>query len=116
MATINDRRYSALWRRLQEATPNLKETERSPYLERLCGVNQGSVSRWRTGKTELNTSHARAISEDTGYCAQYLFDGNGPKRWKLGSLDLNALTEILDDLDDTRRAEIVSIARILAKD
>ena len=102
---------SALWGRLKEATPELEEVERSPYFERICGVGQGSVSRWRTGKVGLNPTHAAAISDDTGFCIQYLCRGNGPKRWNLKPADVDEVAEYMGGLDEKDRAEIVQFAK-----
>ncbi len=112
---MNEKPYSDLWERLREATPELEETERSPYFEKLCGVRQASVSRWRTGKAGLNPTHARAISRDTGFCIQYLSDGNGPKRWNLRPADIDEVAGYLDQLPEKGRAEIVDFAKWKAR-
>ena len=108
--------YSDLWERLQEATPKLREAERSHYFERICGVRQASVSRWRTGKAGLNPTHARAIAEDTGFCIQYLSGGNGPKRWDMRPADIEEVAEYMDQLSEKDRAEIVEFARWKTRD
>ena len=113
---MNDKSHSELWRRLQEATPDMEEEERSPYFERICDVRQASVSRWRTGKSGLNPNNAKAISLESGFCRQYLTDGNGPKRWDMQPADHLEMSEILDGLDEERRAEILRFARFQAQD
>ncbi len=107
---------SELWDRLQEATPEIEEQQRSPYFERICGVRQASVSRWRTGKAGLNPTHAKAIAEDTGFCMQYLSGGNGPRRWDTRSGDVEEVVGYMDQVDEKSRAEIVEFARWKARD
>ena len=116
MKKMKPKKPSALWGRLKEATPELEEVERSPYFEGICGVGQGSVSRWRTGKVGLNSTHATAISDDTGFCIQYLRRGNGPKRWNLRPADVDEVAGYLDQLPEKGRAEIVSFAKWKARD
>ena len=107
---------SKLWGRLQEATPGMREDERSPYFEEICEVAQPTVSRWRTGTTGLNPTHAGAISLKTGFCRQYLTDGNGPTRWNVKPADELELAEILDGKTERGRAEILRFARFHDQD
>ncbi len=107
---------SALWERLKEATPELEEVERTPYFKRICEVAQPSVSRWRTGTGGLNLPHAKAISQDTGFCIQYLIDGNGPRRWDTNPVDIDELAEHMDRASEKGRAEIVRFAKWKAED
>ena len=116
MKKMKRKKPSALWERLKEATPELEEVERSPYFEGICEVGQGSVSRWRTGKVGLNPTHATAISDDTGFCIQYLRRGNGPKRWDLRGANVNEWTDLLDKMSDERREETLRFARFQAQD
>ncbi len=116
MKKMKPKKPSALWGRMKEATPELEEVERTPYFKRICGVAQPTVSRWRRGKTGLNSTHATAISDDTGFCIQYLRRGNGPKRWDLRGAKVSEWTDLLDKMSDERREETLRFARFQAQD
>lgn len=105
---------SDLWHRLREATQDIPERKRSGFLEKVCGVRQASVSRWRTGENVLSLRHAKAISEATGYCVQYLLEGTGPKRWQPSNEDIAAIFALLDELDDETREEVLQYAEFRA--
>ena len=104
------------WKRLQEATSQLEEVERSPYFEKLCKVDQTTVSRWRTGKHVISPRHARSVSKKTGFCVQYLREGNGPRRWDGQAEDHEQWIALLDAMSDQDREETLRFARFRAQD
>ena len=105
--------HKTLWERLCEATPRLEESERSPYLEKICRVRQSSVSRWRTGKHVLGLANAKAISRKTGFCVQYLIDGTGLRRYDQFSEELR---DALDKMSPEDMAAVVSFAKFQNQD
>lgn len=107
---------SPFWRRLQEATPHLEESERSPYLERLCGIKQASVSRWRTGENTPSPRHIAVISSATGFEVTYLTTGNGRRRTRIDDPLLSELLAIVDQLPPADRQAILSFAKFRASD
>ena len=113
---MNTKKHSDLWTRLCSATPGIKEIDRSPHLEKLCGISQASVSRWRTGENVLGLANAKAISAATGVCVQYLLTGDGPFRWDLAGADHNKLIAALDKLDPEDREEVLKFAEFRGQD
>ena len=67
-------------------------------------------------KAELSLNHAKAISRETGFCVQYLIEGNGQKRWDMRPADVEEVADYLDQLPEKGRAEIVSFAKWKARD
>ena len=101
---------SKFWRRLEEATPEMRRQDRSPWLQKLCGVGQSSVSRWKSGQNHPTMENLIAISNATGYCIQWLLTGNGPRRWRQESPDIAKMLDLLESLSEKDRAEILRFA------
>ncbi len=76
-------------------------------LERVSGVDQTTISAWlkRTKNPKFQT--VKKIADATGFCAEWLYLGSGPKRSEdestpvtdNGTLDLELLTQIIEHLE-----------------
>tara|TARA_B100001123_G_C15308530_1_gene1023519 strand:- start:5 stop:355 length:351 start_codon:yes stop_codon:yes gene_type:complete len=76
-----------IWERIREATADLSESERSKFLQDICGVRQSSVSRWRVGTNDIALEHVKSICARTGFCVAYIMDGTGPARQEQPDID-----------------------------
>ena len=78
-----------LWVRLREGYPETKDSEISKILQKICSINESSVSRWRTGENNMRIAHAKLISKHTKLCVEYIINGTGAKsHWDMNSDDL----------------------------
>lgn len=102
---------SDVWKRLVEATPHLEDRERSRFFQKVCGVKQPSVSRWRTGKNTPSLNNCIDISIATGFCVQWLYTGKGRKHTEPSDDLTDEILSILDSTDPDTRAEILNFAR-----
>lgn len=104
-------RDSPFWRRVVEATPELTKEQRSPWLQKLCSVGQSTVSRWKSGENLPTMESVIEISNETGFCVQYLFTGGGPRRWdEPRSPELDQAISVLSSLDDETKQEVLRFA------
>jgi hypothetical protein len=111
---MNGRVVTDLWRRLRAATPDLAEHKRSGFFQKVCGVSQASVSRWKTGENEPSLANAKAISRATGFCVQWVLEGDGPERWQHDQRDVDKMIAALDALPPEDREDILRYAEFRA--
>ena len=112
----NTKMSSKFWKRLEAATPDMLARDRSPWLQKLCGVSQSTVSRWRNGANCPTLDNTAPISDATGVCVQYLLRGTGPQSWlDPAPEEVARMIQILDALSEEDRAEVLKFAEFRAK-
>jgi transcriptional regulator with XRE-family HTH domain len=80
-------------------------------LERLSGVDQTTISAWLKRIKNPKFQTVQRIADATGFCAEWLYLGTGPKRSEedsdsgdgQSSLDLELLTQIIECVDSACR-------------
>jgi hypothetical protein len=76
-------------------------------LERVSAVDQTTISAWLKRVKNPKFQTVKKIADSTGFCAEWLYLGTGPKRLddesepaaELTSLDLELLTRIIDHVE-----------------
>jgi transcriptional regulator with XRE-family HTH domain len=76
-------------------------------LERVSGVDQTTISAWLKRVKNPKFQTVKKIADATGFCAEWLYLGNGPKRSDDQSkpaidnrpLDLELLTQIIEHVE-----------------
>jgi transcriptional regulator with XRE-family HTH domain len=76
-------------------------------LERVSGVDQTTISAWLKRVKNPKFQTAKKIADATGFCAEWLYFGRGPKRSEDQStpatnnrlLDLELLTQIIEHVE-----------------
>jgi transcriptional regulator with XRE-family HTH domain len=77
-------------------------------LERVSGVDQTTISAWLKRAKNPKFQTVKKIADATGFCAEWLYLGSGPKRSEdespsaadQTSLDLELLTQILEHVEN----------------
>jgi transcriptional regulator with XRE-family HTH domain len=76
-------------------------------LERLSGVDQTTISAWLKRAKNPKFQTVKKIADATGFCAEWLYLGSGPKRSEdeprspayQPSIDLELLTQIIEHVE-----------------
>ena len=112
----NAQMTSKIWGRVVEATNQMQDVDRSPFLQKACGVSQPSVSKWKNGINTPSLTNCIDISIATGVCVQWIYTGEGPKMIEPAEdSKIAALLDILRELNEDDRAEVLNFAAFRQK-
>jgi transcriptional regulator with XRE-family HTH domain len=107
---------SALWTRFSEGVLDLPERKSMVQddISTEIGVEQTSVSAYKTGARVPSLDVALKLAQYAGLCVQYLLRGDGPRRpwWDMDS-QFQKLIECWEYLDDAGREKLVQRAEEL---
>jgi transcriptional regulator with XRE-family HTH domain len=105
-------RNLAIYQRLDEAFNAIgmtKQTERAKAL----GVDQPTISKWKTGQHAPSFQRLMAIAEITGYAIEYLAMGNGPRIVAPGDSASDQINRILQAAPEGERARYLRLLQAL---
>ena len=99
------------WERVKEALQDAGYKGIQKDVEKICGVQQGSVSEWNTPDGGPSLDNARKLAVELNVCTEWILTEQGPKR-PGPPMDAAAqqLWNLWGRIDDGDRQQIVGFA------
>ena len=102
--------YRERWQRITEGMERCG-LESQKALARRLHISQPSISGWKNGDHLPDNIHMIRLADWSGLCVEWIWSGRGPKFPEpVAGSDSQKLIELLDDLPEQDRAEILKFA------
>lgn len=102
--------YKARWRRITEAMDAAGIDNQSDLARRLK-VTRAAVSQWANGRNLPDFDRIAALAKMSGYNAEWLWLGQGPKKTERISRDAQELLDAFESMSDEQKRMLLTLAR-----